>query len=269
MGCFIPFQVILLPMARTLGALGLSQSLTGLICVHVIYGLAFTTLFFRNFYVTIPDELVQAAKIDGAGFFRIFWRIMLPLAKPAIAVTALFSFMTAWNEFILAATFMSDERSFTLPVVLQSYVGDFGTPEQQIPATGLPGMDWETCMTMNNHWGYNKHDDHWKSTEDLLRRRKIVQLMARMGFGIPGGSNTTGKDALNAIAVVCDRMDRKRASHRGCRVPPRPSRAVARTRAAWGVLRGRYAPPTTTRAVRRVGSSRPRIPIRRAFASTS
>lgn len=65
--------------------------------------------------------------MDGASRWVTFTRIILPLARPALVVTALFSFMTAWNEFILAATFMSDERAFTLPVVLQSYVGDFGT----------------------------------------------------------------------------------------------------------------------------------------------
>ena len=68
LGCFIPFQVILLPMARTLGFLGLSESFWGLVLVHTIYGLAFTTLFFRNYYVAIPDELVKAARIDGGRF---------------------------------------------------------------------------------------------------------------------------------------------------------------------------------------------------------
>ena len=73
LGCFIPFQVVLLPMARTLGFLGLSESIWGLVLVHTVYGLAFTTLFFRNYYVAVPSELVNAARIVGAGFFRIFW----------------------------------------------------------------------------------------------------------------------------------------------------------------------------------------------------
>jgi len=73
-GCFIPFQVILLPMARILGLLGLAGSTSGLVLVHVIYGLSFTTLFFRNFFISVPDELVKAATIDGAGFFTIFFR---------------------------------------------------------------------------------------------------------------------------------------------------------------------------------------------------
>jgi glucose/mannose transport system permease protein len=104
-GCFIPFQVILLPMARTLGQFGLAQSLTGLIFVHVVYGMAFTTLFFRNFYVTIPDELVKAARIDGAGFFRIFWRIMLPVSKPIFVVCVIWQTTQIWNDFLFGVVF--------------------------------------------------------------------------------------------------------------------------------------------------------------------
>ena len=78
-GCFIPFQVVLLPMARLLGIFGLAGSIQGLVFVHVVYGLGFTTLFFRNYYVSISPELIRAAKIDGAGFFRIFWSVFLPL----------------------------------------------------------------------------------------------------------------------------------------------------------------------------------------------
>ncbi len=71
-GCFIPFQVILLPMAQTLGWLGIANTTSGLVFVHVVYGIAFTTLFFRNFYQSIPGELVKAARLDGAGFFHYF-----------------------------------------------------------------------------------------------------------------------------------------------------------------------------------------------------
>ncbi len=109
-GCFIPFQVILLPMARTLGHLGLAQSLPGLVMVHVIYGLAFTTLFFRNFYVTVPDELVKAARIDGAGFFRIFWRIMLPISKPIFVVSVIWQTTQIWNDFLFGVVFTGGEN---------------------------------------------------------------------------------------------------------------------------------------------------------------
>jgi glucose/mannose transport system permease protein len=114
-GCFIPFQVILLPMATTLGKLGIAQSLTGLILVHVIYGLAFTTLFFRNFYVTIPDDLVKAARIDGAGFFRIFWRIILPVSAPIIVVTVIWQTTQIWNDFLFGVVFTGGD---TQPVTV-------------------------------------------------------------------------------------------------------------------------------------------------------
>ena len=109
-GCFIPFQVVLLPMAQTLGWLGIANSTTGLIFVHVVYGLAFTTLFFRNFYVSIPEEMAKAARIDGAGFFRIFWRIILPLSPPIIVVCVIWQFTQIWNDFLFGVVFSSGER---------------------------------------------------------------------------------------------------------------------------------------------------------------
>jgi glucose/mannose transport system permease protein len=109
-GCFIPFQVVLLPMAQTLGVLGIANSTSGLIFVHVVYGLAFTTLFFRNFYVSVPDELAKAARIDGAGFFRIFWRIIVPLSPPIIVVCVIWQFTQIWNDFLFGVVFSSGER---------------------------------------------------------------------------------------------------------------------------------------------------------------
>ena len=104
-GCFIPFQVVLLPMARLLGIFGLAGSIHGLVFVHVIYGLGFTTLFFRNYYVSISPELIRAAKIDGAGFFRIFWSVFLPLSVPIIVVTVIWQFTQIWNDFLFGVSF--------------------------------------------------------------------------------------------------------------------------------------------------------------------
>lgn len=104
-GCFIPFQVVLLPMARMLGLMGLAGSIPGLIFVHVVYGIGFTTLFFRNYYVSIPAELVKAAKVDGAGFYRIFWSIFLPLSLPIIVVTVIWQFTQIWNDFLFGVSF--------------------------------------------------------------------------------------------------------------------------------------------------------------------
>ena len=109
-GTMIPFQVILLPMARTLGFLGLSGSISGLIFVHVIYGLAFTTLFFRNYYVTVPTELVNAARIDGAGFWKIFTRIILPISTPIIVVSLIWQFTQIWNDFLFGVVYSSGDQ---------------------------------------------------------------------------------------------------------------------------------------------------------------
>ncbi len=103
--CFIPFQIVLIPMARILGSLGLAGTTAGLVLVHVVYGLGFTTLFFRNYYDAFPSELVKAAQIDGAGFFRIFWRILLPSSGPIITVTVIWQFTNVWNDFLFGASF--------------------------------------------------------------------------------------------------------------------------------------------------------------------
>ena len=120
-GCFIPFQVILLPMARVLGLIDLAGSISGLIFVHVIYGIGFTTLFFRNYYVSIPVELVKAAKIDGATFLRIFWSIFLPLSLPITVVTVIWQFTQIWNDFLFGVSF-SEAGTQPITVALNNIV---------------------------------------------------------------------------------------------------------------------------------------------------
>jgi glucose/mannose transport system permease protein len=107
--CFIPFQSVLIPAARVLGILGLANSIPGLVVVHVVYGLGFTTLFFRNYYEAFPTELIRAAQIDGAGFFRIFWRLILPSSGPIIVVTVIYQFTNVWNDFLFGASFASGD----------------------------------------------------------------------------------------------------------------------------------------------------------------
>lgn len=120
-GCFLPFQAILLPMSQTLGWLGLSGTLPGLILVHVIYGLPFTTLFFRNYYVSLPGELIKAAKLDGASFWVIFMRIVLPLSTPIVVVTVIWQFTQIWNDFLFGVVF-SDPDSQPVTVGLNNLV---------------------------------------------------------------------------------------------------------------------------------------------------
>ncbi|MEJ2663848.1 MAG: carbohydrate ABC transporter permease [Spirochaetia bacterium] len=121
LGCFIPFQIILLPMSQTLGILGIGQSIIGLILVHTIYGLPFTTLFFRNFYVSVPTEIIKAAKIDGAGFFRIFWRIILPVSAPIFVVAVIWQTTQIWNDFLFGVAF-SGAESRPITVALNNLV---------------------------------------------------------------------------------------------------------------------------------------------------
>jgi glucose/mannose transport system permease protein len=120
-GCFIPFQVVLLPMARVLGMAGMASSAWGLIFVHVVYGMAFTTLFFRNYYVSIPADLIKAARVDGAGFWTIFNRILMPISLPIFMVCIIWQFTQIWNDFLFGVVF-SGADSQPVTVALNNLV---------------------------------------------------------------------------------------------------------------------------------------------------
>lgn len=123
--CFIPFQIVLIPMAMVLGFLGLAGSIPGLILVHVVYGIGFTTLYFRNYYAAFPTELVRAAQIDGAGFFQIFWRILLPVSGPIVVVSVIWQFTNIWNDFLFGASFGGTSQPMTVALnnLVQSSTG--------------------------------------------------------------------------------------------------------------------------------------------------
>jgi glucose/mannose transport system permease protein len=121
LACFIPFQIVLIPSARILGLTGLAGTITGLVLIHAIYGLGFTTLFFRNYYEAFPTELVRAAQIDGASFFQIFRRILLPSSGPIIVVTVIWQFTNIWNDFLFGSSF-SGFNSIPLTVALNNLV---------------------------------------------------------------------------------------------------------------------------------------------------
>jgi arabinogalactan oligomer/maltooligosaccharide transport system permease protein len=122
-----PVTLLMIPLYIILDKLHLLDRLIGLVLVYSTTAIPFCVWMLKGYFDTIPRELEEAARIDGASRLGIFVRIVLPLARPAIVVTALFSFMTAWNEFILAETFMNRESSYTLPVMLQHYVGEYST----------------------------------------------------------------------------------------------------------------------------------------------
>ena len=121
LSCFIPFQIVLIPMAKLLGVFGLAGTTAGLVLVHLVYGLGFTTLFFRNYYSAFPTEIIKASQIDGAGFFRIFWRILLPSSGPIIVVTVIWQFTNIWNDFLFGASF-ADFDSIPMTVALNNLV---------------------------------------------------------------------------------------------------------------------------------------------------
>jgi glucose/mannose transport system permease protein len=105
LGIFLPQQMRLLPWTIVLRDVGLTNTLAGLVMIHTVQGLSFTTLFCRNYYIAIPQELMKAARIDGAGFFRVFARIVLPLSPPILIVTVIWQFTHIWNEFLYGVTF--------------------------------------------------------------------------------------------------------------------------------------------------------------------
>lgn len=122
-----PATLMLVPLYSLLQKLSLLDSWGGLVLVYSTSSLPFCVWMLKGYFDTIPRELEEAAVMDGASPWQVFWIVVLPLARPALAVTALFSFMTAWNEFILSATLINDAARFTLPVALQQYVGEWKT----------------------------------------------------------------------------------------------------------------------------------------------
>ena len=135
--CFIPFQAVLLPMATVLGefgqlgkflsnttglTFGFGNPTVNLVFVHVVYGLGFTTLFFRNYYEAFPTELVKAAMVDGAGFFQIFRRVLLPNSLPIIVVTVIYQFTNIWNDFLFASAYAGSGDVMPMTVALNNVV---------------------------------------------------------------------------------------------------------------------------------------------------
>jgi len=114
-GVFMPFQVVLLPMSQVLGWMGLSSSIAGLILVHLLAGLPSTTLFFRNYYAAVPKDLLNAARMDGASFWMIFLRIIVPMSTPIVMVTLIWQFTQIWNDFLFGVAFSgADSKPITV-----------------------------------------------------------------------------------------------------------------------------------------------------------
>ncbi|WFU04995.1 carbohydrate ABC transporter permease (plasmid) [Rhizobium sp. CB3171] len=115
-GGLIPYQIFLYPLVRLLANLSLYNSVAGVVLVHVIFGLPLVTLLFRNYFVAIPEELCKAARVDGAGFWRIFVEIMLPMSVPMVVVASIFQFTGIWNDFLIGLVFAGRDN---LPMTVQ------------------------------------------------------------------------------------------------------------------------------------------------------
>ncbi len=122
-GMFIPYQSILIPLTQTLAAIGLGGTLWGLILVHVVYGLPITTLIFRNYYAEVPTELIEAARIDGAGLMGVYWRVLFPLSIPGFVVVIIWQFTNIWNEFLFAVTILQNPDLQPITVALRNLSG--------------------------------------------------------------------------------------------------------------------------------------------------
>ena len=144
-GVFLPAQMKLVPWAITLREVGLSGSVAGLILVHVVGGISFTTLFCRNYYASVPQDLIRAARIDGAGFFQVFWRIILPLSPPILIVTVIWQFTNIWNEFLFGVTFTEGgSRPVTVALMaLNANIAqarEYGTESAAVLLAALPTL---------------------------------------------------------------------------------------------------------------------------------
>ncbi|AIQ59981.1 carbohydrate ABC transporter permease [Paenibacillus borealis] len=126
-GMFMPLQVIMIPLAILVRDFHLTNTFGALIIPYIAIGLPFSTMVFYGFLVSIPREIEEAACIDGASIYRLFGRVILPLALPAIATIAIFQFLNNWNEFTLAYILISDENMKTLPLGLLFFQGSYST----------------------------------------------------------------------------------------------------------------------------------------------
>jgi len=135
-GMFIPYQAVLIPMFQTMSYAGLRGGLSGLILVHVIYGLPITTLIFRSYFAGISEELIEAAKVDGAGMLATFFYVALPIAPPAFAVSMIWQFTSAWNDFLFGVL-LTDKDRWPITVALNNIAGSQAVPFNEAMASAL------------------------------------------------------------------------------------------------------------------------------------
>ena len=142
-GSFIPYQAMLYPMVVMLREMGIYGTLTGLVIVHTIFGMPILTLLFRNYFASIPEELFKAARVDGAGFWRIYLHIMLPMSLPIFVVALILQVTGIWNDFLFGVVFISKADNYPMTVQLNNIVNSVqGVKEYNVnmAATMLTGL---------------------------------------------------------------------------------------------------------------------------------
>jgi glucose/mannose transport system permease protein len=127
-GMFIPYQAIMIPLTQILDDVEFPAGIPRLVFAHVVYGIPITALIFRNYYATIPDELMEAARMDRAGMLRTYWSVVLPLSAPAFVVAAIWQFTAIWNDFLFAVFLVTDPASWPVTVALNNTAGSLVTP---------------------------------------------------------------------------------------------------------------------------------------------
>ncbi|MEU4543951.1 carbohydrate ABC transporter permease [Nonomuraea dietziae] len=135
-GMFIPYQGVMIPLVQLMVNIGMYGDISGLVLAHVVYGIPICTLIFRNYYVTIPDELIEASRVDGAGMLRTYWSVVLPVSGPAFAVVIIWQFTSLWNDFLFAV-FLTGPTSWPTTVMLNNIAGAQATPYSQQMAAAL------------------------------------------------------------------------------------------------------------------------------------
>lgn len=127
-GMFIPYQAVMIPLNLLYNELEFSPGISRLILAHVVYGIPMTTLIFRNYFATIPNELIESARMDGAGMLRTYWSVILPNAAPAFVVTAIWQFTSIWNDFLFAVFLVTNPSAWPVTVALNNTAGSQVTP---------------------------------------------------------------------------------------------------------------------------------------------
>jgi len=133
-GVMIPPVAVVIPLFVFMKRLGLFNSYPSIVIPYIVFGLPISTFIFKSYIQNIDNEILDAARIDGCGEFGIFLRILLPVIKPAVATVTIFTFMTNWNEFLLAVIFLQDKGLYTLPLGMSVFVGQYSAPWQLIGA---------------------------------------------------------------------------------------------------------------------------------------